>query len=297
MRRLRKEIQQFKPDVVHAHFGTLTALVCVLVSPVPVVITFHGQDLNPSPGDPWLRSKLGHLFSHLAARRAAQIICVSPGVRNHVGYIKDRVHLLPCGINMERFHPMPKDECRAKLGWRMDDKIVVFNAGSDPVRKRIDVAQATLAHAKKRIADLRLHVFGGKTHNDEMPLFYNAADCLLVASDYEGSPMVVKEALACNLPIVSVDVGDVVERLAGVTPSAIAARNPAALGNALVEIVSLGCRSNGREMMRDLSEEAVAGKIVSIYRLVAGADAKKPRDGQFEHLPPWPRPTASKRAA
>ena len=215
------------------------------------------------------------MFSHIAARRATQIICVSPGVREHIAYVKDRVHLLPCGINMERFRPMPKDECRAKLGWKFDEQIMLFNAGSNPIRKRIDLAQAAFAHAKRRIPNLRLHVFGGNTLNDEMPLYYNAADCLLVASDYEGSPMVVKEAMACNLPVVSVDVGDVVERLAGVSPSAIVARDPAALGDAVVDMISLGCRSNGREMMRDLSEEAIAAKIVSIYRLAAGVDASE----------------------
>jgi glycosyltransferase involved in cell wall biosynthesis len=224
------------------------------------------------------------MFSHIAGRRASQIICVSPGVREHIGYIKDRVHVLPCGVNIERFRPRPKEECRAKLGWKIDEKVVLFNSGSDPVRKRIDLAQAASSHAKQRVPNLRLHVFGGNTPNDEMPLYYNAADCLLVASDYEGSPMVVKEAMACNLPVVSVDVGDVVERLTGVTPSAIVARDPAALGDAIVDVINRNCRSNGREMMHDLSEQAVARRIVSIYRQAVGIESNQ----QIGNRPVWP---------
>ena len=274
MQRLRQEIIAFVPDIVHANFGTMTALVCALISPVPLVITFHGQDLNPSPGVHWLRLRASHVLSRIAARRATQIVCVSKHLRERLSNIRDRVHVLPCGINMERFRPMQQDECRAKLGWSMDEKVVVFNAGSDPIRKRIDIAQAAFEHAKQSIPNARLHVFKGNTHPNDMPVYYGAADCLLVTSDYEGSPMVVKEAMACNLPVVSVNVGDVVERLSGVNPSIIVDQNSAALGEGLVGILRQTCRSNGREQMHDLSEDAIARKLVSIYRLAAGTASK-----------------------
>ena len=79
---------------------------------------------------------------------------------------------------------------------------------TDPIGKRLDLAEAAVAFAQRTIPNLRLHVFRGTTHPDEMPLYYSAADALLMTSDYEGSPTVVKEAMACNLPVVSVDVGD-----------------------------------------------------------------------------------------
>jgi glycosyltransferase involved in cell wall biosynthesis len=248
----------------------MTALVCAIASPIPLVITFHGSDLNPTPGDLWLKSQLGRVLSHLSAKRACQIICVSPQLRTRISYLGDRVHTVPCGVNMERFHPMPREHCRATLGWNLDAKIVLFNARTDPVGKRLDLAEAAFAHARREIPNLQLHVFRGKTHPDEMPLYYGAADCLLMTSDYEGSPMVVKEAMACNLPVVSVDVGDVAARLAGVAPSAVVARDPAALGEALVDVLRMNCASNGREMAQDVSESAIAKQIASIYRLAVG---------------------------
>ena len=267
MARLRHEIAEFAPQVVHAHFGTVTALVAAMASSVPLVITFHGSDLNPAPGMSSLRSRIGRLFSHLAARRAARVICVSSQLSERVGYLKDRVHVVPCGVDIQRFRPLSIRESRRTLGWDLDEKIVLFNARTDPVGKRLDLAEAAVEVAKKQIPGLRLHVFRGKTPPDEMPVYYSAADGLLMTSDYEGSPMVVKEALACNLPVVSVDVGDVVQRLAGVAPSVVVKRDAAALGAALAEVLRTSGRSNGREVAQGFSEESVAREVVSVYRL------------------------------
>jgi teichuronic acid biosynthesis glycosyltransferase TuaC len=271
-RRLRREIRDFKPHIVHAQFGTMTAFVAAVASRSPLVITFHGSDLNPTPGDWWIKSAVGRMLSHLAARYASQIICVSPQLRARIADLGDRVHTVPCGVNMKRFRPLSKPQCRATLGWDADEKIVLFNARTDPIGKRLDLAEAAIAHAKQKISNVRLHVFRGTTHPDEMPLYYSAADCLLMTSDYEGSPMVVKEAMACNLPVVSVDVGDVAARLAGVTSSKIVDRTPQSLGDALAEVIADRLPSNGRKMIQELSEEAVAARIVSIYRLAAGGE-------------------------
>lgn len=277
LQRLRAEIQTFAPDVVHAHFGTMTALVTTIASHVPVVITFHGSDLNPAPRVSWLRSKLGRTFSHLAALRADQVICVSSQLGQRLSYMKDRTHVIPCGVNTDRFLPMSRSECRDRLGWSQDEVIVLFNARTDPRGKRLDLAEAAVSHAKQVIPNLRLHVFRGKTHPDEMPYYYCAANALLMTSDYEGSPMVVKEAMACNLPVVSVDVGDVAERLVGVSQSAVVARDASALGNALIEFVLAERPSNGREIISSLSEENVAKRVAEIYRQVADKNQPQTR--------------------
>jgi len=101
-----------------------------------------------------------------------------------------------------------------------------------------------------------------------MPLYFNAADCLILTSDFEGSPTVVKEAMACNLPIVSVDVGDVSKRLTGVFPSCVVSRDPVSLGSALIKILEHGQRSNGSEIIKPISEEHIADRIAGIYRRI-----------------------------
>jgi glycosyltransferase involved in cell wall biosynthesis len=277
LRRLRAEIREFGPDVVHAHFGTMTAFVSAIASPVPLVITFHGSDLNPAPGVFWLRSMLGHMLSHLAALRADHIICVSPQLRHRLAYIKHRVQVIPCGVNIDRFRPRSRDSCRAQLGWKTDEKIVLFNARNDPRGKRLDLAEAAVTHAKREIPNLRLHVFDGTTHPDKMPIYYSAANALLMTSDHEGSPMVIKEAMACNLPVVSVDVGDVADRLADSSPSAVVARDAETLGQALVRVTNENRPSNGRDMIREFSEQTVARKLAAIYGLTIGAHVTDPK--------------------
>jgi glycosyltransferase involved in cell wall biosynthesis len=120
-------------------------------------------------------------------------------------------------------------------------------------------------------ADLRLHLLDGNEPPARIPLFLNAADCLLVTSNFEGSPNIVKEALACDLPVVSVDVGDVADRLAGVSPSRVVDRSEDAIAAALLEVVGLGLRCNGAAAIGDLSEERIAERIVAVYREASGA--------------------------
>jgi teichuronic acid biosynthesis glycosyltransferase TuaC len=104
----------------------------------------------------------------------------------------------------------------------------------------------------------------------QVPLYLNAADVLLCASRAEGSPNIVKEALACNLPIVASPVGDVPERLQGVFPSKVVAREPEAMADALIEILSLKQRSNGRERVMQVAQDA--RKVLEVYRRVASLE-------------------------
>ena len=268
--RLRGEIKSFEPHVIHAHFGTMTAFLCAIATRVPLVITFHGSDLNPAPGISWIRSFAGRTLSRLAARRASQVICVSPQLQSRIQDLGTEAHVVPCGINLELFQPLSMAECREKLGWHPEERIVLFNARTDPIGKRLDLAEACVEKAQKSISNLRLHIFRGRTDPDDMPLYYSAADALLVTSDYEGSPLVVKEAMACNLPVISVDVGDVRARLFGVEQSDIVARDPVALSQSLARILTTPGRSNGRERMIGLSGEAIAKQVIAIYEKAIG---------------------------
>jgi glycosyltransferase involved in cell wall biosynthesis len=101
-----------------------------------------------------------------------------------------------------------------------------------------------------------------------MPLYLNASDCLLVCSNSEGSPMIVKEALACNLPIVSVDVGDVKERIKNVSQSKIVSKNYKEIAGVISNIFNSNKRSNGRKNLKFLSEQEVAERIAKIYQTV-----------------------------
>lgn len=269
--RLRREIAAFDPDIVHAHFGTMTSFLCALGSNRPMVITFRGSDLHRGAGVSPLRRSAGRLMSQISALRAQAVICVSTPL-SHLLWRRPTIGaVIPSGVDFEQFLLLPRAEARRRLGWSPDQPVVLFNAGRNPAVKRLDLAEAAAGCAARLVPDLRLHVISGDTAPDEMVYYYNAADCLLVTSDNEGSPNVVKEALACNLPVVSVDVGDVVERLRGVEPSVVTERDPVALGGAVAELVTRRERSNGRVIAEPLSSELLAERVVDLYRQVLAA--------------------------
>jgi glycosyltransferase involved in cell wall biosynthesis len=167
-------------------------------------------------------------------------------------------------VDLSLFKPISRDEARRKLGWDRDSRFVFFNLGGRPSGKRLSLAEQAVAHARRTIPDVEL-VPVSKVDPDRIPLFMNACDCLVLTSEWEGSPTVVKEALACNLPVVSVDVGDVKELIKGVRPSCIVAPEAEAIGDALVEILKMGTRSNGLTRAGDMSERTTTSRVLAIY--------------------------------
>lgn len=271
MRGLRQRIKDFSPDVVHSHYGTITGFISVCASSVPVVITFRGSDLNPVPSGGFLRTFFGHFLSHLSAFFAAGIICVSAELKQRLIFGRSRSVVMPTGVDANKFKPLPQSECRSKLGWAPEVPVVLFNAGKSPKVKRLDLAEMSIAEAKKLLPEIHFIVMRGDVPPDEIPFYLNAADALLITSDYEGSPTILQEAIATGLPVVSVDVGDVVERLSEVSPSRVVARNPADLARALIEILRLKSRSNGPEVaLKTCSNAVLLPKVVDLLTRAAG---------------------------
>jgi teichuronic acid biosynthesis glycosyltransferase TuaC len=268
-RRLRREIQAFQPHIVHAHYGTMTAFLAILSTTLPVIVTYRGSDLNPNRSRGWLREAVGTLLSQIAALRAARIICVSNQLKGKLWWRQDRVSVIPTGVDTTLFYPRDLHEVRRELGWAESERVVLFNAG-DPVCKRLDLARAAIQFAESLCGSIRFIVLDGNVAPGLIPSMMNAADCLLLTSDWEGSPNVVKEALACNLPVVSVDAGDVRERLERVQPSAIVSRDAYEIGKAISEILRQGQRSNGCEVGNALSSEVISQQIISLYSSVKG---------------------------
>jgi hypothetical protein len=176
------------------------------------------------------------------------------------------VAVVPSGVDLRRFRPMAKVAARLRMGWSPEEKVVIFNAGFDAIRKRLDLAEAAIGMARQCCGDIRFEVLDGSETQERIPFYLNAADCLLMTSDREGSPNMVKEAIACNLPVVSVDVGDVKERLANVRPSRIVGRDPVEIGRALADVLQRPERSNGYEVIQDVSSEHVAERVMAVYR-------------------------------
>ncbi len=278
-RRLRAHIARFQPALVHAHFGTVTAAFAALAARgLPLVITYRGGDLNgPVLGKTLgkFRHSAAHLLSQLAALAAARIVCVSRPVAERLWWRRKRVAILASGVDGDLFQPEPQAAARGRIGWDASQRVVLFNAGHDPRNKRLDLAEQSMAAARrlgpKRLgAELRLYILDGGVAPQLIPTYMNASDCLLITSDQEGSPTVLQEALACGLPVVTVDAGDAAVRLRGVRPSRVVSRDPEVIGRALQEIAQAGMRSNGRMAAERVSLRRLAPALCRVYRKALG---------------------------
>ena len=243
---------------------------------IPLVITFHGSDLNNTANvDGIIRDAIGRFLSQISALKASRIICVSRDLVRKLWWKEKYSDIIPIGVDLQLFSPIPMTEAREQLHWNPESKVVLFNS-TNPRVKRLDFAREIIAEVPKRIPNLHFEVLTGDTPPDIIPLYLYASDCLLLCSLSEGSPMIVKEALACNLPIVSTDVGDVAERLEGVSPSEIVEDDRDRLAEALVRVLDQNQRSNGREVIRNqASLDIVAKKIIRVYENVLSRQKEK----------------------
>jgi glycosyltransferase involved in cell wall biosynthesis len=253
---------------------------------LPLIVSFCGSDLLGSPvsGVLWrIREACSRAIGFWAARRASAIIVKSQNLFHALPTdLQDRAEVLPNGVDVNTFLPMDRDECRARLGWDKKSKIILFDAcwnGERQGRNRKNpaLARATVDLLAKSIPDLHLFMMSNVPHK-EIPLMMNAADCLLVTSLQEGSANLIKEAMACNLPVISVPCGDVVERLSRTSPGGIRPYNAAALAQCVHAVISTGRRSNGREQLtlQNLTTVQVAERLMQIYQQVqAYSSARK----------------------
>jgi glycosyltransferase involved in cell wall biosynthesis len=203
----------------------------------------------------------------LAAWRADAVICVSEALAEQLWCDRRKVKVIPSGVDLEVFRPIGRIQARRELAWSYDEPVVLFNAGQSPQQKGQPLVQAAVEILRRRSTSLCLYVTTGGHSHVEMVRFLSAADCLVLASETEGSPNIVKEAMACNLPVVSVEVGDVRERLQGAHPGAIVARDPAALAQAIGEVIESPQRSNGRDLLQrqGLSQSETVAQLYAVY--------------------------------
>lgn len=260
--------QRGRYRLVHVHGGE-TALVARLFLMRPMVATYHGDDVLGYKSDDGPISRASRLRSlmirHQAALFAATITQSNEMHDRLPARVQRRDTVIHCGVDSERFFPMDRSEARRKLDWDDDERIALFAATKphEP-RKRLDLAKASVKRAEEDLGPIRLAI-AENLPPDSIPVMMNAADCLLLTSMAEGSPVVVKEALMCNLPVVATDVADVRETLADVLPSAICSHDPAELGSALVDVLSSRQRSNGRNKRADQDQAATVKLLLDLY--------------------------------
>jgi glycosyltransferase involved in cell wall biosynthesis len=243
-------------DVVHAHYG-LSGVPALFRHRTPLVVTLHGSDA--------LVGRVQPFISRVVCRLADAVIVVSKGIQARIPG-----DLIPCGIDLERFAPRDRGAARARLGLPAHRRIVLFPF--DPARKvkRYELARAAIA----LLGDLDVEcVTVSGIRNEEMPWYYSAADAMLLCSASEGSPTSVKESLACNVPVVSTDVGDVAQIMDGLDGCAICPDDAASLAAGLRRVLEPSGRPalDGRSAMQRYDQRRIARAIIDVYRRVVRA--------------------------
>jgi teichuronic acid biosynthesis glycosyltransferase TuaC len=251
-------------DLIHAHFG-LSGLVARCQLRVPVVVSFMGDDVLGRPkrsGRITLYGRFLQLSSFLLARAVAGVIVKSREMKTRLRL--DSAEVIPNGVDLELFRPMDRDEARRALGLDPKKKFVLFPYDPAEERKRFDLIAAAVEQARQFVPELEiLHVRGAA--RESMPLYLNAADVLVLTSVFEGSPNAVKEAMAVNLPVVSVDAGDVAELHGPTEGCYIVPRNVEAITAKIIAVCARGGHTRGREWIARLSMEAVARQVAAVY--------------------------------
>ncbi len=272
--RIRKIAREKNFDIVHALWGSSTSLIVCLFSPVPVIVSICGSDLlgnYNSRGEMTFMGQVSALMTQCSAVVAKGSIVMSRGLKQALwASARRKAEVIPAGIDLSTFFPIPRDEARCTLSVNLEERIVLFFAASGAHVKNRPLAESVFEIVRKQIPGSRLEIVDG-VPQEKLKYYYNAADALLLTSFHEGSNNSLKEALACNLPIVSTDCGDAEERLAGVSPGAVVRSFGAAdLAAELVRVLKEKERSNGRDHVHEVALDQVAMKIVRFYEEVIG---------------------------
>jgi len=271
--RTRRRLAKGDFDLVHAQFGQ-SALVA-FPKRLPLVVTFRGDDLLGVIGDDGHRTAAGGILQRLCrlvARGADAIIVVSAHMTSKLPR-RAPVHVIPSGLDLDLFRPLPQAPARARLGLPADERLILFVGNPAEARKRWNLADRAV-----RLLDpwyrARL-VVAWQVPHAQVPEYMAACDALVFTSVQEGSPNAVKEALACNLPVVSVPVGDVAERLDGVAGCELCAdERPETIAAALARVLDRGERIDGRNAVRELDERLLTQQVIGIYHAaVSGGGA------------------------
>jgi teichuronic acid biosynthesis glycosyltransferase TuaC len=281
---LRRRLANDSIDLIHAHIG-FAGMVARTQRKVPVVVTFHGSDLLGlinERGKEALFSPLVVGAGKILARHVEAAIVQNAKM---AALLKNRpnVFIISCEIDLKTFQPTQKREARAALGLDQDRKYLLFAANPQIAVKRFPLAQAVADELKRRDPSIELLVLYKEPQN-RLALFMSACDALLFTSYQEGSPNIIKQAMACNLPIVSTDVGDVREVIAGTKGCYVCDAGVESFVKRLELILADRERTNGREKVQHLAGPFVARNIIRVYEQVLGkreCSIKEPRETRF----------------
>lgn len=261
-------------DIVHGHF-VQWCLIARMQWTTPVVASFLGDDLLGTVTANGSYSKKRALLVHVSrwlCQHVDAVIVKSEGMKKAAA--GDKIFVIPNGVDFELFHPIPRAEARAALGWDQDSYYVLFGNNPKIPVKNFPLARAAIERLRARRVPAELVVAGGLSQTT-LVQYINASNALILSSIAEGSPNIVKEAMACNVPVVSTDVGDVSRVIGNTRDCSICPHDPEALAAALEQALQHTEPTTGRTDIMHLERSVVAKQVIAVYERVIREKIKR----------------------
>tara|TARA_Y100000816_G_C26057874_1_gene555249 strand:- start:380 stop:1309 length:930 start_codon:yes stop_codon:yes gene_type:complete len=263
---LKDKLNASKYDIIHAHYVFSGWLALLTFSKIPLVLSFMGSDVYGTVdhrGNKNLKGLINYFLSMLIQPFVDQIIVKSYNLSKYI-YMKRKMKIIPNGVDFDVFKQIDRNYCKEILNLSKKKKYVLFLANKKNPRKNFPLLQSAMDlinDSNITLFDLAYPVSPAK-----VPLILNASSVLVLTSFYEGSPNVIKEAMACNIPIVSVDVGDVREVCDGVEGCVISKTDPLSIAEAIKSTIGTHQRTQGRKNIERLKINKVAAEIKLLYK-------------------------------
>lgn len=249
---------RFRPQIIHSHHY-ITTLLTRIFWYRKLIYTVHEGELQQGGMQAW--------FIRLAIKLSSSVIFVNQDMYQHSS--KKKKAFLPCGVNVQKFYPIEKQRARQQLGLEFDCLYLFFPADKQRQEKNPHFLKVFIEQNQNFIADNNIKViWGGAINYDDMPLYMNAADLLVQFSHFESDGMVIKEAMSCNLPVISFAVGNAELYLDGSVAGSIIKDDTTELKQKIVFWKKQ--QSTGREKIYSLTmdSKSVGEQLIKIYHSV-----------------------------